>query len=145
MTAVTQFDTSEREIVVERLEVFRSGRSARGGAWHLFTVHANELDGTPITETLRSYDNLVGAVRVTIEPYVKDGVIVNYEVKRARTAEAARVRRSAARAALMGEPAPAAPAAPAPDLLARLDAAEQRLADLEGRFTLLAGLLGKDA
>jgi hypothetical protein len=140
MTAVA-FNTSERQIVIDRLEFVRAGRSANGGGWKLSTVHANELDGTPIdTVILRTFDNLVGAVNVTFEPYMDKGSVSHYTVKRSKTAAEVSGRRRVARAAIMGEPA-----APTPDLLGRLDAAEQRIADLEGRFTLLAGLLGKDA
>jgi hypothetical protein len=142
VTAVA-FNTSERQIVIDRLEFVRAGRSANGGGWKLSTVHANELDGTPIdTVILRTFDNLVGAVNVTFEPYMDKGSVSHYTVKRSKTAAEVSGRRRVARAAIMGEPAPAAPT---PDLLGRLAAAEQRIADLEGRFTLLAGLLGKDA
>lgn len=140
MTAVAQaFDTSEREIMVLRMEVARTGRHTNGGAWNLYTVHANELDGTPIAETLRTFDDLVGAVRVTFEPYMDKGAVSHYTVKRAKTAESIRASRNKARAAVMGESAPA----PANDsmIVERLAAAEARIADLDARLEIILDML----
>jgi hypothetical protein len=140
MTAVAQaFDTSERAIMVQRLEVVRSGRYQNGGAWNLYAVHANELDGTPITEPLRSFDDLVGVVRVTFDPTTQAGQFSHYTIKRAKTAESIRTSRNKARAAVMGEPAPA-PASD-PTIVERLAAAEARLADLDARMELLLDMV----
>jgi hypothetical protein len=144
MTAVAQaFDTSERDIVIQRLEVHRSGFK-NGRPWALYEVHANELDGTPIAVTLRTFDDLMGVVRVTLEPWTKDGAVSHYTAKRAKTAESIRASRNMARAAVMGEPAPA-PAPDSPTILARLAAVEAELEALKGRFLLLASILEADA
>jgi hypothetical protein len=145
MTAVAQaFDTSEREIVIERLEVFRTGFTKRR-PWTLYTVHAKELDGAPITVTLRTFDSLMGVVRVTIEPFENEGgAVTHYTLKRAKDkAEQIRERRNEARAAITGQ-APPTPDADEPSVKDRLAAAEVRIEALEGRLTLLASLLGQE-
>lgn len=146
MTAVAQvLATREREIVVDRVEVERSGFSGKY-RWTLYIVHAHELSGEDITMPLRAFEELAGVVRVIFEPFTKDGAVTHYTLKRAkpvgeRSAEAIRERRSKARAAVMGEPAPAPNG---PSMAARLAAVEADLEDLKGRFALLASILDKD-
>lgn len=73
---------SPRVIIVTRLEPLRTGTSKQGKPWVLYTVMATYMDGTPITETLRTFDTLVGTETVTCEAYVKNGSIEHYTLKR---------------------------------------------------------------
>lgn len=71
-----------RKIRVIRTEVEASGtRNSR--TWTRYRVFAEELDGTPITEVLKTFDALpVGEVEVTQEAYIgKDGTIQSYTIK----------------------------------------------------------------
>lgn len=157
MTAVTQaFDTSEREIVITRLDKLRGGRT-NGRGWVLNDVGATELDGTPITGNLipsthpvilRTFERLEGIERVAFEPYMDKGSVSHYTLKRVRTADDIRASRNVARAAVMGEPAARVDGATEEriaDLTRELETAVARIDALEGRFELLASLLGRDA
>lgn len=77
----TTIEGPARTIKVERLEVIKTG-TRNNKPWTLYRVHASELDGTPISESLRTFDALEGVVTVTWEPYMKDGQVVNYTLKR---------------------------------------------------------------
>lgn len=79
--------TTQREINVERTEVDRQGQ--RGGRpWTLYRVYATELDGTPINDALRTFDQLSrGRVEVYFEPREKGGAIESYTLHRADKAE----------------------------------------------------------
>jgi hypothetical protein len=71
-----------RTIRIIRTEPEASGK--RGDrSWTRYRVYAEELDGTPITEVLKTFDALpVGEVKVTQEAYVgKDGKVQSYTVK----------------------------------------------------------------
>jgi hypothetical protein len=69
-----------RKINVNRVEVEKTG--TRGGrGWTLYRVYATELDGTPITDVLKTFDAVNGVVEVTFDPYVKDGKVENYTIK----------------------------------------------------------------
>jgi hypothetical protein len=153
MTAVAQaFDTTEREIIVAALHKMNEGRT-NGRGWVLNAVRASELDGTEIAVPLRTFDRLEGTERVTFEPYPRDGAIItHYTLKRVRTADDVRASRDVARAAVMGEPAPRVEIAGQilseqrfSDLTRELETAVARIDALEGRFELLASLLGRDA
>jgi hypothetical protein len=152
MTAVAQaFDTTEREIVVTRLDKIRGGRT-NGRGWVLNDVGASELDGTPLPVILRTFERLEGTERVTFEPYMDKGSVSHYTLKRVRTADDVRASRDVARAAVMGEPAPRVEIAGQilseqrfSDLTRELETAVARIDALEGRFELLASLLGRDA
>lgn len=74
-------DTPTRTINVLRLEVLKTGRR-NDKPWTLYKVHAEELDGTPIKDDLRTFDSLeAGEVTVKAEAFVKDGQIENYTLK----------------------------------------------------------------
>jgi hypothetical protein len=158
MTTVTRFDTREREIIVTGLFKLRGGRSANGRGWVLNELKATELDGTPIAESLRTFNKLEGTERVTFKPYTDDGgALAHWTVERVKTAESIRASRSEARAAVMGEPAPRDTREP--DVKTRLAAAEERISDftrelenaltridqLDGRLDLLLSIVQEQA
>jgi hypothetical protein len=106
--ATLKFDTP-REIHVTRVEVEKTGinkKTSKG--WTLYKVFAEELDGTPITEELKTFDAVNGIVTVTAEAFIKDGAIQHYTLK------------------LVRPPKPTKPNGGAPD---------QRIAELESRVT----------
>jgi hypothetical protein len=141
MTTVTRFDTREREIIVTGLFKLRGGRSANGRGWVLNELKATELDGTPIAESLRTFNKLEGTERVTFKPYTDDGgALAHWTVERVKTAESIRASRNEARAAVMGEPAPRE-ATNDPALTTRVDELERRCADLDSRMEILLDLV----
>lgn len=67
-----------RTINVLRTEVDAIGSNAKG-EWTRYLVYAEEVDGTPITDVLKTFDPLdLGHVVVTQKAYVKDGKILSY-------------------------------------------------------------------
>lgn len=70
-----------RQIHVRRVEVEKTGQ--RGGrGWTLYRVYADEMDGSPITEVLKTFEAMNGIVEVRFKPYVKDGKVENYTIER---------------------------------------------------------------
>lgn len=79
--ATGEITTPERTILVQRVEVEKTGRKG-DKPWTLYKVHATELDGTPITDELRTFYALdAGEVTVTADAYVKDNQIQHYTIK----------------------------------------------------------------
>lgn len=76
-----------RTIRIKNLQVLRHGGSG-SKSWILYEVEAEELDGTPITEPLRSFEPLEGEVEVAAEARLsKDGTTIeSYTLKPIRSA-----------------------------------------------------------
>jgi hypothetical protein len=72
-----------REIHVLRVEIERTG-TRNNKPWTLYRVFAEEMDGTPITDVLKTFDAMNGVVTVESEAYYKDNKIQSYTIKRVR-------------------------------------------------------------
>lgn len=140
---MTTAAAQEREITVERLEVLRSGTNARTGRpWTLFKVIARDEQGQPIADELCSFDPLTGTERVTFEPYERDGALEHYTLRRVRDRAAdVSTRRSAARAAIVGETNGAPRSERIEAIEARLSAIEAAQVQLDGRLQLILDLI----
>lgn len=129
-----------RRITVTNTDILRSGFSGR--KWTLFAITANDEQGNPIAEPMRSFQRLTGTITCLFEPYDKEpGVWTLKEV--GADADVVRARRSAAREQLVGKAnTPAAlPVTPSCNCAAEIDKLGSRLTNLESRFTLLTELL----
>jgi hypothetical protein len=83
MSTATEIDlnVTPRTIRVIRTEVEASSNPSARSQWTRYRVFASELDGTPITEVLKTFDALpVGEVEVTQKAYVKDGAVQSYTI-----------------------------------------------------------------
>lgn len=76
-----------REIHVLRVEVERTG-TRNDKPWTLYRVFAEEMDGTPITDVLKTFDAMNGVVTVESEVFYKDGQIQSYTIKKVRPKKA---------------------------------------------------------
>jgi hypothetical protein len=81
MTTVPLNGVAPRTIVVTRTEFEKNG-VRDNKPWTLYKVFATEMDGTPITEELRTFEVFeVGEVTVSQEAFVKDGALQHYTLK----------------------------------------------------------------
>jgi hypothetical protein len=120
-----------RTIVVERLEVARTGFSAKTRKpYTLYEVHATDAQTGERLTGLRTFRALpVGPIEVTLEPYNGSGTFTI-----APTGKIA-----------AGAPEPRGDRVTQhADLRTRVSALEAEVADLRARMVLLASLLGHD-
>lgn len=128
--SATDVALAARTITVDRLEVARTGFSPRTRKpYTLYRVHANDEHGDPIGGVpLHTFERLSGTVEVSFEPREVNGAIESYTLRATGKLASVRARRSEAREALVGSPAPRVqPATELDALRARIDALEARL------------------
>lgn len=81
MTTIPLDAVEPRTINIVRTEVERTGIGKNQKPYTLYRVYASEQDGTPITETLKSFEPFaIGPVTVRQEAFVKDGDIKHYTI-----------------------------------------------------------------
>lgn len=130
---------SERTITVTSTDILRSGFNGRK-KWTLFAIKANDEDGDPITDDLRSFQKIEpGLRRCVFEDYKGEAWTLREIADPATTkTDTVRARRSEASAKLTGKTDATPTAAPDTGELAELT---RRMDELEGRFALLTNLL----